>query len=100
MWARLVPALRRRFSETARSRPRSREARGNGSEVGRLPPVRARRLADDLGERPAERSHAREADVEADLRDAALALAEQEHRALDPPALQVPVRRLAERRAE
>jgi hypothetical protein len=34
------------------------------------------------------------------VRDAAIALAQQEHRALDAAALQVAVRRLAERRAE
>ena len=41
-----------------------------------------------------------EADVEADLGDAAVGLAQQEHRPLDPAALQVAVRRLAERRPE
>src|SRR5207302_1606837 len=37
-----------------------------------------------------------EADVEADVGDAAVGLAEQEHRALHPPPLQVTVRRLPE----
>jgi hypothetical protein len=64
-----------------------------GSVVGR-------RLADDRPEGPAERSEAREADVEADVRDAALGLAEEEHRPLNAPALQVAVGRLAEDRAE
>src|SRR5262249_13115562 len=57
-------------------------------------------LADDLAERAAERAEAEEADVEADLGDAALGLAQQEHRALDAAALQIAVRRLTERRLE
>jgi hypothetical protein len=38
--------------------------------------------------------------VEADVGDAAIRRTEEEHRALDAPALQVAVRRLAERRAK
>src|SRR5262249_37508769 len=48
----------------------------------------------------AERAQAVEADVEADVGDAAIGRPQQEHRALDAPALQVAVRRLAERRAK
>jgi hypothetical protein len=66
----------------------------------RLGAVGRRRHAQDLAERPAERAEAREADVEADLRDAAVGLAQEERRALDPAALQVAVRRLAEDGAE
>src|SRR6266487_967575 len=85
-----------RFSKTARSRPRLREAGWDGSEVGGPPPIGGRRLADDVGEGPAERPEAREAHVEADLGHAAVGLPEHEHRALDPAALQVAMRRLAE----
>src|SRR3954452_14178640 len=87
------------FSETARSRLRPREAARDRLDR-RVAPVLRRRAPDDLAERPAERPEAREADVEADLGDAAVGLAQQEHRPLDAPALQVAVRRLAERRAE
>src|SRR3954464_7530311 len=88
-----------RFSKTARSHPAHREARRG---VGRLraAAVLRGRLADDAAERAAERAEAREADVEADLGDAAVGLAQQEHRALDAAALQVAVWRLAEGRAE
>ena len=48
----------------------------------------------------AERAEAVEADVEADIGDAAIGRSQQEHRALDAPALQVAVRRLAEGVAE
>ena len=64
------------------------------------PPICGRRLADDVAERPAERPQAGEPDVEADVGHAAVGLAQQEHRPLDPPALQIAVRRLAERGAK
>src|SRR5215210_7039084 len=95
MRARLVLSPRRRFSKTARSRPRLRKAGRDGSEVGGTPPIGGRRLADDVRECPAESPEAREANVEADLGHAAVGLPEQEHRSLDPAALQVAVRRLA-----
>src|SRR3954453_23064762 len=87
------------FSETARSRV------GHGEAVRHREPrgaraVLLRGLADDRAEGPAERPEAREAHVEADLGHAAVGLAQQEHRPLDAPALQVAVRRLAERRPE
>src|SRR5918992_2550381 len=100
MWARLALAPGPRFSKTARSRPRLHEARRHGSQVPGPPPIGGRRLADDLGEGPAERPQAREAHVEADLGNAALGLTEHEHRPLDAAALQVAVRRLAEGRAK
>src|SRR4051812_39292382 len=87
------------FSKTARSRPRHREAgrhrlhRPSRAEV-------CRRLSNDVVERPAERPKAREADVHADLGDLAFRGAEEEHRALDAPPLQIPMRRLAEGVAE
>src|ERR671918_2743189 len=96
MRATLVLAPRLRFSKTARSRPRLREAGRDGSEVGGTPPIGGRRLADDVGERPAERPETRKAHVEADLGHAAVGLPQEEHRSLDPAALQVPMRRLAE----
>src|SRR5580765_4229294 len=100
MRARLVLAPRPRFSETARSRPRLRKAGRDSSEVGGPPPIGGRRLADDVGECPAERPEARKANVEADLGHTAVGLPEQEHRTLDPAALQVAMRRLAERGAK
>src|SRR5688572_7016051 len=85
-----------RFSETAWSRPRPREAGRDGAQVSRPPAIGRRRLADDRAKGTTERSQAREADVEADLGDAAIGLAQEEHRALDPAPLQIAVRRLAE----
>src|SRR5690348_12309737 len=87
------------FSETARSRPGHREARRH-RQRGPVAAVLARRHAHDRTERAAERAEAGEAHVEADLGDARVGRAQQEHRALDAPPLQVAVRRLAERRAE
>src|SRR3954447_3110275 len=99
MGATLDAPLRLRFSETARSRPGHREARGN--RRGRAgAAVLAGRDADDRGEGAAERPEAGEADVEADVRDAVVGRAQQEHRPLDAAALEVAVRRLAERRSE
>src|SRR3954463_9045795 len=96
MRARLIRAPRPRFSKTARSGPGLGEAGRDGPEISRSPAIGRRRLADHVGKRSAERPQAREADVEADLGHAAVALAEQEHRSLDPAALQVAMRCLAE----
>src|SRR5690242_7915747 len=85
------------FSKTAGSRPRHSEAGRRTVGCGALAVLR-RRTTDDLPKRPAERAEAREADVEANLGDGAVALAQHEHRALDAAALQVAVRRLAKRR--
>ena len=62
--------------------------------------IARRRLAHDLSEGTAEGAEAREGDVEADVGDAPIALAEQEHGALDPSADKVAVRSLAEDRTE
>src|SRR4051812_44248672 len=99
MAATLAGAPRRGFSKTARSRVGHRKAVGD--RLGDGPgAVGRRRLADDGAEGPAERPEAREPDVEADVGDGAVGLAEQEHRPLDAAALEVAVRRLAERRPE
>src|SRR5688572_1709781 len=111
MW--MLLTLRRdrisRFSKTARSHGFSnrhpRPHRGEVDTMGRddrpmAPAIAGRRLAHDRTEGPAECSQAREGDVEADVRDTPIALAEQEHGALHAPALQVAVRGLAEHRAE
>src|SRR5687768_1542241 len=89
------------FSESARPRPGHGEAgwHGAGHRRGAVA-VRDRRLANDVAERPAEGAEAREADVEADVEDAAVRLAQQPHRALDAAALEVAMRCLAERRVE
>src|SRR4051794_19730670 len=93
MGSKLRADARPRFSETARSRPAHREAGRDGHGLAARAELR-RRLADDLPERAAERAEAEEADVDAYLGHAALGLAQQEHRALDAPALQVAMRRL------
>src|SRR5215216_618632 len=85
-----------RFSKTARSCPGPREAGGHGPEVRGPHAVRGRRLAHDLAEGPPEAAEAREAHIEADLAHAPVRLSQEEHRPLDPPALEVAVRRLAE----
>src|SRR3712207_5616494 len=99
MRARLIPRPRLRFSKTAWSRPRLRHAVRAPAEVGRPPAVGGRRGADDLAEDPAERAEAVEADLQADLGDAQVRLAKEEHRPLHATALQVSMRRLAEGRA-
>src|SRR5690606_16522489 len=58
-------------------------------------PIRAGRLADELGEAGAERSERGAADLKADLGDGEVASPQQGHRALDAPGHQVAVRRLA-----
>src|SRR5438270_1229293 len=87
------------FSKTARSCPGHREAVWDGFDRPALTVCR-RRLANDVAKAPAERAQAVEADVEADVHDAAVGRPQQEHRPLDPAALQVAVRRLAEGRAK
>jgi hypothetical protein len=59
--------------------------------------VVGRCLAHDLPERAAEGPEAREPDVEADMRDAAVGLPEEEHRAFHTTPLKVAVRRFPER---
>src|SRR5215831_15057531 len=90
--------LRGGFSETAtsgryrRRRPRSGvrhlEAVGHDDRP-MAAAVARRRLPDDFAERPAEGTQAGEADIEADIGDAALGLPQKEHRALDAPPLQI-----------
>src|SRR5262245_46928155 len=96
---------RARFSKTARLRELVRghawPHRGQLDAVRRddgpvASAIGGRRLADDLAERPAEGPEAGESDVEADVSHAAIRFAKQEHRALDPPPLEVAVRRLPE----
>jgi hypothetical protein len=107
MGATLVARARPGFSQSARwtVEPR-RHAAGHARAHGRpgrrhgALAVGGRRCPDDVLERAAERAEAREADVEADLAHGPVGLAQERHRPLDPPALQVAVRRLAERRAE
>ena len=85
----------------ATQRPHGRHLEAVGRHHRPMPgAVARRRLADDLPERAAEGPQAGEADVEADVGDAAVGLAQQEHRALHPPPLQVAVRRLPEDGAE
>jgi hypothetical protein len=57
-------------------------------------------LPHDREERAGERAEAGEADVQADVGHAAVGLAQKEHGAFEPAALQVAVRRLAEGGAE
>src|ERR1700694_4963588 len=77
----LCAVLRPRFSKTARSGPAHREAARHGEMLPATPVLR-RRDVDDVPERSAECAEAGEADVETDVGDAALGLAEQEHRPL------------------
>src|SRR6266581_5632468 len=88
------------FSKTARlHRHPRRDPRPHGRQLDAvrrhdrtMPRAVARRgLADDLPERATEGAQAGEADVEADLGDAPFGLAQQEHRTLHPPPLQVAV---------
>src|SRR5437762_2477363 len=96
-----------RFSEPAllsrRAHPRHRPA-GRHEQRGALArearAVLRGRLADDRAKRATEGAQAVEAHVEADLGDRTRGLAQQLHRTLHAAALQVAVRRLAERGAE
>src|SRR5260370_8071911 len=87
------------FSKTAGSHVGHREAARHRFDLGPLA-IFAGCDADDVTECAAEGAEAVEADIEADVSDAALGFAQLEHRALDPPALKVAVRRLAEGRAK
>src|SRR6188508_428226 len=96
----LLIAWRGRFSKTAGSHPGHPEARGYRGDDSSAATVCRRRLSDDGAERPAERTQAGEADVDADTGDREVGRAQQIHRALDAAPLQVTVRRLAERRSK
>src|SRR2546430_9178286 len=95
----LLTVLVERFSKTAGSHPAHRVARGRENHVAASPIV-GRGLAHDLAECAAEGAEAVEAHVEADVGDAPLGSAQQVHGPLHAPALQVAVRRLAERGSE
>src|ERR1700686_1499963 len=88
-----------RFSKTARSHPAHREA-GWDRQRGRVKAIFNRCFVDDSMEGPAEGAEACKPDVEADVGDASVGFAQQEHRALDATALKVAMRRLAKCGAE
>src|SRR6266853_3278604 len=91
----LGPVLGPGFSKTARSHPGHREAgRYRKNELAIA--IFGRRVTHDVRERPAESAKAPKPNIQADVRDAPLSLPQQEHRALDPPSLQVAMGRLAE----
>src|SRR5258706_1253407 len=87
------------FSKTARSHVGHREAARHRLDFGALA-IFGGGDADDVTKCATEGADAVEADIEADVGDAALGFAQLEHGALDRPALEVAVRRLAEGRAE
>src|SRR4051812_19778892 len=98
----LRPPLALGFSESARwPVPGHDDAAGHagphgGPGRGLLAlAVLAGRDADDLVEGPAERAQRGEADVEADLGHRGVRAPQLPHRALDPAALEVAVRRLS-----
>src|SRR5579864_1943606 len=75
----MLSAVRRPgFSETAGSHVSHREAGRHGLHLGAIP-VLARRHPDHLPKHAAEGTQAGEPDVEADVGDASLRLAEHEH---------------------
>src|SRR5262249_61972991 len=83
----LAGARPARFSETARSRPGHGEAGRDGATYRRAAAAGGDgRDADDLAERPAGGAQAGEADGEADGGHAAVGVAQQPHRALEPAA--------------
>src|SRR2546429_2567505 len=87
------------FSKSARSSPWHREAGRDGDDRPALT-IPGWWLADDVAKDPAEGAQAGEPPIQADVRHAPVGRAQQEHGALDPPALQVAVRRLAKGGAE
>src|SRR3984893_19150819 len=99
MWATLRGVGRARFSKTAWACPGHGKTRRHAAGDG-APAVGRRRFAHDLAEGAAERAQTGEADVETDLRYAAIGLAQQEHRPLHASALQVAMGCLAEGGAE
>src|SRR5690242_21701816 len=87
LWGAILPG----FSKTAGSHPAHREA-GRRQHPQTALAVLGGSGLEDLGEGPAEGAEAAETDIEADVGDGAVRLAEEGHRALHAPALQVPVR--------
>jgi hypothetical protein len=82
-------------------RPHDNELNTMGRHDRPMPlPIRARRLPDDLPEGAAKSSGAAEPDVEADVSYRTLALAQQKHRTLDSPPLQVAMWRFSEHGAK
>src|SRR5438105_11233960 len=79
------------FSKTARSHIGHGEAGRGDHDLGPLAVV-GRVQADDVAEGPAESAQAGEPNVQADVGDLAVGLAEHEHRPLDSSPLQVAVR--------
>src|SRR5436853_3840591 len=96
---RLDDASRLGFSKTARSCPGHRETVRHGHDRAALA-VGRRRLANDCLKTAAERAQAVEAHVEADVGHASIGGTQQEHRPLDPAALEIAVWRLAKSRAK
>src|SRR3954452_18795502 len=98
MGATLVAAALARFRKTALAGPHQREAPGDHRRRGATVPVavRRRRLPHHVLEGGGEPADAREPDVERDLGDRVVGLAQALGGALDPPALEVAVRGLAE----
>src|SRR4029077_1625965 len=95
----LLAVRRARFSKTAGSGPGHREAGGGVHHIAPRAVVGGVH-ADDVAKGAAEGPEAAESDVEADVGDVVARFAQEEHGALDPAALQVAVRRLAESRSE
>src|SRR5437870_1893767 len=93
----LFAVLRGRFSKTARSHPRHGEAGWGVDDLAAFAIV-SRVHADDVAKGATECAETGKPDVKADVGDAALGFAQQEHGPLDAPPLQVPVRSLAKGR--
>src|SRR6267143_3182501 len=98
-YVRLADVSRPGFSKTAWSCPRHGEASRDGDNRSALAEA-SWRLADDVTEDPAEGAQAAEAHVQADVRHAPVGRPQQEHGPFDPPALEVPARRLAKSSAQ
>src|ERR1700719_3573652 len=88
-----------RFSETARSGPRHRKAGRHGHDHTAIA-VFSGSHPHDFMKRAAECSQAAEANIEANVRHISCGFAQQEHGALDSPALKVAVWSLTKSRLE
>src|SRR5438045_9287264 len=96
MAAMLGAARRRGFSIPDRSRHLLGHTRRHARHRPRYEAlIGAGRHPDQFGEAAAERAERRAADLETDLGDVEIALAQQRHRALDAPRHEVAIRRLA-----
>src|ERR1700730_5648792 len=87
------------FSKTARSCPGHREAVWDRFDRAALT-IGGWRLAEDFLKNAAERAQAVETKAEEEDGQPSIGRPQQEHCPLDPAALEVAVRRLAERRAK